>query len=203
MSKNETPSLEAQARRLPVGRFVVVALLVALDLWSKSGVFAYLADRPEALVRDAHGHERVTLLGNFLAVMRSWNSGMAFGLASDFQPVLVVGRIIAVFVLAWLLFKQKRICSAGGAALVLVTAGAMGNLYDNLFLGTVGQWFKGEAELSFGAVRDFIDVYFGVWDWHFATFNVADSCISVGAVLLILFWAKDEKQAKAADAAEE
>jgi lipoprotein signal peptidase len=34
-------------------------------------------------------------------------------------------------------------------------------------------------------VRDFIDVYFARWDWHFPTFNVADACISVGAVLLL------------------
>ena len=38
----------------------------------------------------------------------------------------------------------------------------------------------------FYPVRDFIDVYFASWDWHFPTFNVADSCISVGAVLLLL-----------------
>jgi signal peptidase II len=34
-------------------------------------------------------------------------------------------------------------------------------------------------------VRDFIDVYFAAFDWHFPTFNVADSCITVGAVLLL------------------
>jgi signal peptidase II len=60
----------------------------------------------------------------------------------------------------------------------------MGNLYDNLFMPS--------GELPFGQVRDFIDVYFRVWDWHFPTFNVADSCISVGAVLLFLSsWSKD------------
>ena len=35
-------------------------------------------------------------------------------------------------------------------------------------------------------MRDFIDVYFSRWDWHFPTFNVADSCITVGAVLLFV-----------------
>ena len=35
-------------------------------------------------------------------------------------------------------------------------------------------------------MRDFIHVYFERWDYHFPTFNVADSCITVGAVLLIL-----------------
>jgi signal peptidase II len=63
-------------------------------------------------------------------------------------------------------------------ALVLVLAGAVGNLYDNLFLAREGE--------TFGQVRDFVDVYFTAWDWHFPTFNVADSCISVGAVLLFV-----------------
>ena len=35
-------------------------------------------------------------------------------------------------------------------------------------------------------MRDFIDVYFYGWDWHFPTFNIADSCITVGAILLLL-----------------
>ncbi len=39
--------------------------------------------------------------------------------------------------------------------------------------------------MPFGPVRDFIDVYFSYWDWHFPTFNVADSAISVGALVLI------------------
>ncbi|MDF1839067.1 MAG: signal peptidase II, partial [Planctomycetota bacterium] len=44
------------------------------------------------------------------------------------------------------------------------------------------------AGKPFGPVRDFIDVYFqfGSVDWHFATFNVADACISVGVVLLLI-----------------
>ena len=176
-------------------RFALVALLVALDLCSKSGVFAYLGSHPARALVDDHGHERVQLLGNWFAIMRSWNPGMAFGLFGDSQAILVVGRVIAVCVLAWLLLKQNRIQSAAGTALVMVLAGALGNLYDNLFLGTLGDWLHGEGPLEFGKVRDFIDVYFGVWDWHFATFNVADSCITVGAVLLLFFWGREEQPA--------
>lgn len=182
-------------------RFLIVALLVALDLWSKAGVFAYLSQHPASAVVDDHGHERVALLGNWLAIMRSLNPGMAFGLFGDAQTVLVIGRLIAVAVLGWMLWKHERIRSASGAALVLVLAGALGNLYDNLFMGDVKEWLSGDAPLAFGRVRDFIDVYFGVWDYHFATFNIADSCITVGAVLLLLFWGRDERAAKAAERA--
>ncbi len=185
----ETPA----QRRVPIVRFLIVIALVALDLWSKHGVFAFLDGYPDEMVRDAHGHDRVTVLGNWLAVMKSLNPGMAFGLFGDKQTILVIGRVIAVTVLGVMLWRLPAIKSAAGVALVLVLAGALGNLYDNLFMGTVGEWMSGDAELSFGKVRDFIDVYFGVWDWHFATFNVADACISVGAVLLLFFWGREDK----------
>jgi signal peptidase II len=47
-------------------------------------------------------------------------------------------------------------------------------------------------------VRDFIDVYFAFRDWHFPTFNVADSCITVGAVFLFLssFFGGGEERAE-------
>ena len=200
------PDPELQRRsRPPVLRFVLVALLVALDLWSKADIFAYLGGHPARAMVDQHGHERVAVLGNWLAIMRSWNPGMAFGLFGDSQMILVAGRVVAVSVLAWMLCKHERIKSASGAALVLVLAGALGNLYDNLFMGTVSGWLAGDEVLEFGQVRDVIDLYFARWDYHFATFNVADSCITVGAVLLLFFWGRDEraKEQLAAGQAEE
>ena len=183
---------ESTSRGLPWGRFLVVAFLVVLDLWSKAGVFAWLEGAPDGLKYDSHGHMRVPLAGDWFAAMRSLNSGMAFGLFGDSQAILVVGRVIAVGVLGTMLWRLPRARSLSGVALVLVLAGALGNLYDNLFLGSLWGWVAGDETLSFGAVRDWIDVYFGVWDWHFPTFNVADSCISVGAVFLFLFWGKGE-----------
>ncbi len=56
-------------------------------------------------------------------------------------------------------------------ALSLILAGALGNLVDR-----VGRGF----------VIDFLDFYVGRWHWPF--FNVADSCITIGALLLILFF---------------
>ena len=173
--------------------------LVALDLWSKHAVFQHIDAHPELLERDAHGHDRWHIFGGWFTFMKSLNPGMAFGLFGDKQTVLVVGRVIAVSVLSVMLWRFHRVAKPAGWALVLVLAGALGNLYDNLFLGTVGGWLSGDAELSFGKVRDFIDVYFGIWDYHFATFNVADACISVGAVLLLFFWGKEDKHVASAE----
>ena len=192
----EPAETELPPRSLPWVRFVLVALFVALDLWSKAGVFAWLDTRPDSLAVDAHGHARVALLGEWFAFMKSWNPGMAFGLFGEHQEILVIGRLIAVTVLAVLLWRVPKKSFFACTALVLVLAGALGNLYDNLFLGNLKQWTGENIKLELGEVRDFIDVYFGIWDYHFPTFNVADSCICVGAVLLFLFWGKDEAKAE-------
>ncbi len=163
-------------------RFTVVALLIVADLWSKHAVFAWLGAQPgpDGLGYDAHGHHRFEIFGEWFSFMLSWNPGMAWGFDKLPAWLLVGGRIAAVLFLAWLVARHPKAKRVLGVALVLILAGATGNLYDNLFEA------PRRAGATFGEVRDFIDVYFRVWDWHFPTFNVADACISVGAVLLLV-----------------
>ena len=160
-------------------RLVVVVLFVVLDQVSKSWVFEHFYDIGE-VVRHNCGNLRVPLSGEWLGVMLSTNKGAAFGGFQDFPHVLVGGRGIAVLVLAWMVLRAPRGQRMISAAMVLVLAGAIGNLLDNLWSG---EPLEGHPYLT---VRDFIDVYFSGFDWHFPSFNVADACISVGAVLWIL-----------------
>jgi signal peptidase II len=169
----------ARRRRLLLC-FGIAAALVALDLWSKAEVFALL-DRAQ-LERTPDGYDRYALVGSWLGFMKNLNYGAAFGQGAGFPWVLVPLRGVALIVVSVLIVRAPRGQRAYISALVLILAGAAGNLYDNLFNGDLFE----DPERPFGPVRDFIDVYFSVWDWHFATFNVADSCISCGAVLLVL-----------------
>jgi lipoprotein signal peptidase len=165
-------------RRLPLV-FLAVASLVALDLWSKSAVFAWLAAHPERLVGDCHpGHLRLPIVGGWLAFMRSLNPGMAWGFDRLPPHVLVIGRILASVLLVVLLVRNTHARPWLTVALALILAGALGNLHDNLFTQAEGR--------PYGMVRDFIDVFFAFRRWHFPTFNVADSCITVGAVILFV-----------------
>jgi lipoprotein signal peptidase len=171
---------QQQWRRLAIC-LLVVAVLVALDLWSKQAVWSWLDPIEYDLERDAHGHHRYHVLGGSLTFMLNLNYGAAWGQGENFPYLLVGGRIAAACLLLWLIWRTLPGQRMYLCALTMILAGALGNLYDNLFkpiepaLGRV-----------FGPVRDFIDVYFGIWDWHFPTFNVADSCISVGAALLLI-----------------
>ncbi len=94
------------------------------------------------------------------------NTGSAFSL---FQGEAVVLVIVAVILVGVLLVMAGRAPTSGRAVVFgLILGGALGNLADRLF--------RGES----GAVIDFIALHF----WP--TFNVADSCIVVGCVLLVV-----------------
>ncbi|HPF45673.1 MAG: signal peptidase II [Alphaproteobacteria bacterium] len=103
-------------------------------------------------------------------VVMVWNRGVSFGFLSAESDLgrwlLVVLNLIIVAILTYWLRSARKIIIAG--AIGLVIGGAFGNIYDRV---------------KFGAVADFFQFH---WEnWYFAVFNVADSFIFVGAVLLI------------------
>jgi signal peptidase II len=133
---------------------------LALDLWSKRAVFAWLEYKPEQSVR---------ILGGFLSFRLALNDGAAFGIATGRYSFLVGVAALALIVILGVFFfgRAQRIVQL---ALGLFAAGVSGNLWDRLF--------------NQGQVRDFIDVvYWPGRHWH--TFNVADAllCIAVGLLI--------------------
>lgn len=143
---------------------VLSALLMALDQWSKHWALANLVYLEPVPVID--GWAWWTLVYNY---------GAAFSLLAEaggwqrwFFTALAV--VISAVLLAWLA-RIPRGDWRTALPLALVVAGALGNLVDRL---------------RFGYVVDFIDVLY--WPGrHWPAFNIADACIVVGAVLLVLF----------------
>lgn len=192
---NAVPPPEARSgspwRRLGIC-FVFVAIIIGADLYSKAAIFAWLEPIENTLPGGCHdGHHRYALVGNWLTLMLNVNYGAAFGQLDGIPYVLVVGRILAAILLTWLVFRAPAGHRMYLTSLVLILGGALGNLYDNLF-----QPIPARSGAPFGPVRDFIDVYFGFRRWHFPTFNIADSCITVGAVLLLLSGFGGRKEAE-------
>lgn len=155
-------------------RFGAVALLVILDQWSKALVYG-----------TGHAVQRLLFGSDWLSFWNSCNGGAAFGQFSQFPTVLVVGRAAAVLFLGWLLWRAEERPRLVLCAMTLVLAGALGNLIDNLWTGCP---ILGHPAALRG-VRDFVAVDFGPLigvDYHFPAFNLADSCITVGACAWIL-----------------
>lgn len=101
----------------------------------------------------------------FLKLRHAYNTGVAFGMwagGGKLLPIVAALCIITVFVWGSRYARQSALV---GWALALVGGGALGNMVDRVRLGHV---------------TDFID--FGVWP----VFNVADSCVVVGAILLLI-----------------
>ncbi|WP_022673018.1 signal peptidase II [Novosphingopyxis baekryungensis] len=96
------------------------------------------------------------------------NSGVAFGLAGDAAPVILIaiGIILSGLLGAWLFRTQSTAHSVG---LGLAIGGALSNVADRLM---------------FGAVRDYIDLFWGTHHWP--AFNLADIAIVIGLSLLVL-----------------
>ncbi len=139
----------------------VSVLVILLDWQTKQ-----MASESLALYRpqEIFSWLNMTLAHNYGAAFSFLNN--AGGWQRWFFVVLASG--VSLILLVWLL-RLPRHEWRTGLSLALIIGGAVGNLIDRIQLGYV---------------VDFIDVYF--WDWHYPAFNVADSAITVGVVLLLL-----------------
>jgi signal peptidase II len=119
-------------------------------------------------------HDSMPVIAGLLNWTLAYNEGAAFSFLADaggwqrwFFTALAV--VVSVVLVVWLK-RTPRSDWRTALPLSLVIGGAIGNVIDRV---------------RFGHVVDFIDVYYGAAHWP--AFNIADSAISVGAVLLIVF----------------
>jgi signal peptidase II len=121
-----------------------------------------VADQVTKSLAEAHLHRPVHVLGPF-GLALGYNSGSAFSLFTGRPAVLGPVAVVLVGVLVAVIWRTRT--PALAASLGLVLGGALGNLSDRAVRG------------HGGAVVDFITLT------HWPTFNVADACITIGAVL--------------------
>ena len=141
--------------------FALSAGIVAADQLTKWLVLGYFENR----------YPRVELTGFFNLVL-VFNKGAAFSLfaqAAGWQTPLLAAFALAAAVIVSVLIMRNPDRGLLCLGLALILGGAVGNLIDRL---------------RFGHVVDFLD--FHALGWHWPAFNVADSAICVGAVILIL-----------------
>jgi signal peptidase II len=129
------------------------------------------------------------VIGDFLRITFIENPGMAFGIDVGGKLFLTIFSIAASAGIFVYLFKIRQEALVIRLALALILGGAIGNLIDRVFYGVI----FGEGSLFYGKVVDFIDIDFFNIDFlgyhinRFPVFNVADSSVSIGVVMLLLF----------------
>ena len=157
---------------------IITAVVIILDIWTKQLVLARI-----------RLHDAIPVIPNFFQLVHVRNTGAAFGIGANAESSLVplflsVGAIIVFMVVAIYALRtpiQDRVLQVG---LHLILGGAIGNLIDRF---------------RFGYVVDFLDVYL-VWggrEHHWPAFNVADSAICIGIVLLFLDMKKKPEESAA------
>ena len=151
--------LPGRSRVLRLGA-IVAAVAFAADRFSKW----WLIDVTGMTI-----HREIEF-GPFFSLIMVWNRGVSFGMfdhAGDNGRWLFAGlaAVIVIVLVVWLHRASDRLIAV---ALGLVIGGAIGNIYDRL---------------AYGAVADFFDFHIG--GHHWPAFNIADSVISIGVVLLL------------------
>ncbi len=155
---------------------LIAAAVVALDQWSKWLVAHRLS-----------ADSVIPVIPGLFNIIYTRNTGVAFGMLSQSSSTLKIAALIAfsavvIGVVALGLWSERAPhFTVHGLALALVLGGAVGNLIDRV---------------SSGSVVDFLDFYFRNYHWH--TFNIADSAIVVGALLwAITLWIPGEARKSA------
>jgi signal peptidase II len=150
---------EKQARRL---HLIIALAVLALDRFSKWIISAKLTL-----------HDGITVIPDFFRIVHVENPGAAFGLfAESSSPwrstALILFSLLALVVVGALLWKNSERLNATGVGLSMVLGGALGNLWDRIISGHV---------------TDFLEFHIASYYWP--SFNVADSAIVIGAILLV------------------
>lgn len=143
--------------------FILIAVIVLLlDRLAKWAIASNIAL-----------YQSVVVIPGFFRLTHVQNTGAAFGLFAESSAQWKVGAlvsfsILALIVVSALLWKNGHALSTTSIGLSLILGGAMGNLWDRMVSGHV---------------VDFLDFYVG--NYHWPAFNVADSAIVIGAILLV------------------
>ncbi len=119
-------------------------------------------------------YEQINIVKGFLKIIYVRNSGVIWGLFQNTQSKIVpiaitILSISALLTIIYIFFKTSLSCKLELLSLSFIMGGAVGNILDRFFLGYV---------------VDFIEVY--IKTYHWPTFNVADSFISIGIILLLI-----------------
>ena len=149
------------ANKMALAWLLMSAVIIALDLWTKG-----LATESLTLYRPLE-------LTSWLNMTLAHNYGAAFSFLSDAGGwqrwfFAVLASVVTLVLIVWL-FRLPLEEKATGAALGLIIGGALGNLVDRV---------------NHGYVVDFIDVYYKTSHWP--AFNLADSAITGGVILLLI-----------------
>lgn len=165
-------------------------LLLIIDIVTKNIIVNYGQEIQSANQYATHGstynNGGINLIPGFLGINYLINENIAFGLMignKQLTQILfsIVAMIVVIGIVIYLIKKWDKTNRYYKACLMMIIAGALGNVIDRIFYSPEYlNYVNEEGELARGVV-DWIDFY-GIWGFNF---NIADSCVVVAAFMLI------------------
>lgn len=126
-------------------------------------------------------YESRDAIPGFIELLYTKNDGCGWGMLSQHRWIFIALSLIAIVILPYAIYKYGKAHALAGASLSLLLGGAVGNMIDRTFYG---------EKLFDGAVVDFLHFQmkrFPILNEGFPIFNVADICVTVGAMLMIVY----------------
>lgn len=141
----------------------IIGLVLLIDIFSKLLVSKFMIE-----------NQSIKIIDNFFYLTYAHNTGVAFSFLSGNIP-FIVGMTFIVIVLMIKYVYSKKLSEFEFVSYGLVIGGAIGNLIDRVV---------------YGYVIDFIDIY--IFGYDYPIFNIADSCIVVGIIIIFIISIKEE-----------
>ena len=145
-------------KKFVISVILILSLTIFLDQLTKYIAFIYLFKEKQMLI-----------INHYLNFRPVWNDGISFGMLQGYGNF---GRfifiIIALMISLWIILYSKKLNTFGFIGYNMIAGGAIGNVIDRVI---------------HGKVIDFIDVHYE--EYHWPTFNIADSFIFIGVLLFI------------------
>ncbi len=144
---------------------VIFSLIIILDQVSKFIIKSVFSDNPYKVIH---------VIKDFFLIRYVENKGAVWGIFSQstntiIPKLITILSMVALVIVIYFFLKLESKCKFELTSLSFIIGGAVGNIIDRLI---------------YGSVVDFLEVY--VKDFRWPTFNVADSFISIGVILLII-----------------
>ena len=145
-------------KKFIIGVIIILSLTILLDQLTKYIAFIVLFKEKQVLI-----------INHYLNFRPVWNDGISFGMLQGYGNF---GRIsfiiIAISISLWIILYSRKLNIIGFVGYNMIAGGALGNVIDRLI---------------HGKVIDFIDVHYK--EYHWPTFNMADSFIFIGVLLFL------------------
>lgn len=119
-------------------------------------------------------NESYTIINNFFNITLVHNDGAAWSILSGNRLLLIIISFIALFIIYFLFIRNKKITKIETIIYGMLIGGIIGNLIDRIL---------------YGYVIDFFD--FKIFSYNYPVFNIADCCIVIAAILLIIDMVKE------------